>query len=90
MPKAFFEGSPDLAVEVVSPGDTDREVTDKVRDYLSHDTPLVWVIRPESQTLTVHRPDMTARTYVPGEALTSADAGFEVEGFALRVEDLFD
>ena len=34
LPATFWEGPPDLAVEVTSPGDTGREVADKVASWL--------------------------------------------------------
>ncbi|MCC6388025.1 MAG: Uma2 family endonuclease [Dehalococcoidia bacterium] len=89
MPAAFFDGVPDLAVEVVSPDDTDRAVNAKVLAYLAAGTPLVWVVRPEAATVTVHRPNGDAHTYGAGDVLGSADAGFAVEGFSLALAELF-
>jgi hypothetical protein len=34
LPRGYFEGAPDLAVELVSPGDTATEFDEKVRDWL--------------------------------------------------------
>lgn len=34
--RGFFEGAPDLAVEVVSPDDTKREVAEKVNMWLAN------------------------------------------------------
>ena len=34
LPRKFWPGAPDLAVEVLSPGDTRREVDEKVADWL--------------------------------------------------------
>lgn len=55
-PVKFWEGAPDLAVEVLSPSDTIEQVEEKVDDYLSAGTPLVWVINPRRKTVTVYRP----------------------------------
>jgi len=44
--KKFFSGVPDLAVEVVSPEDTKREVAEKVNMWLAHGTQTVWVADP--------------------------------------------
>ena len=89
MPPAFFPGYPDLAVEVASPDDTDAEITLKVLQYLSAGTPRVWVVRPLVATVTVHRPDYSARTYRRGETLDSDAAGFAVDGFELQLDVLF-
>lgn len=53
---SYFEGHPDLAVEVVSPNDTRREVADKVEVWLAHGTPVVLVIEPRQRQVTLHRP----------------------------------
>jgi Uma2 family endonuclease len=89
LPEGFVEGAPTLAVEVVSPNDRDREVNEKVGEYLAHYTQRIWVVRPRSKTVTVFRPDNTARIYHLGETLTSEDAGFVADGFALPLDELF-
>jgi Uma2 family endonuclease len=53
--RGFFEGVPDLAVEVISPEDTKREVSEKVNMWLAHGTTSCWVADPASQTIAIHR-----------------------------------
>jgi len=53
----YFEGAPDLAVEVLSPSDRFNEVMLKVRDYLRAGTRLVWVFDPGPRTVGVFRAD---------------------------------
>jgi Uma2 family endonuclease len=53
--KGFFQGAPDLAVEVVSPTDRAGEVAAKVQIWLDAGSPMVWVVDPEKRTLAVHR-----------------------------------
>jgi Uma2 family endonuclease len=89
LPRAYVDHAPTLVIEVTSPGDTDADVNKKVREYLAAGTERVWVVRPETQTVTVHRPGNTSRTFAVGATLTSDDAGFTVEGFALPLADLF-
>ena len=55
LPKGFFEGVPDLAVEVVSPDDSKREVAEKVNMWLAHGTTSCWVADPNIMTITIHR-----------------------------------
>jgi len=81
---------PDLAVEVTSPSDRDTRLHQKVELYLAAGVGRVWIVRPGLRTVAVHRPDGTARTYRPGDTLTSDDAGFAVEGFALPLAELFE
>src|SRR6266581_915179 len=47
LPDGFAALAPDLAVEVVSPGDRPRHVLDKVGEYLEAGVRLVWVIDPK-------------------------------------------
>lgn len=88
--ESFIEGAPDLAVEVVSPNDKQRDVLEKVGQYLDAACPRVWVVRPRQQTVTIYRPDGSAVTRRPGDRLNSDDAGFPVEGFSLAVVDIFE
>ncbi len=55
LPKGFFEGVPDLAVEVVSPGDRKREVAEKVDMWLANGAAAVWVADPKPQTIVIRR-----------------------------------
>jgi Uma2 family endonuclease len=88
--ESFVEGPPDLAVEVVSPSDRQRDVLEKVGQYLDGATPRVWVVRPRRQTVTVYRQSGEAVTRGPGDILSSDDAGLPVEGFRLPVADIFE
>lgn len=81
----YFEGAPDLAAEVVSPGDSRREVEEKVRDYLVAGTHLVWVIEPRRRTVTVHRPGADPQVLGPDDLLDGADL---LPGFSLPVRRL--
>ena len=56
---AYDRLAPDLAVEVISPGDTVQELDEKVEEYLTAGVRLVWVINPELQIVRVHKPDGT-------------------------------
>jgi Uma2 family endonuclease len=90
LPTTYVDGPPILAVEVTSPDDRDGEVQTKVDEYLEAGTLRVWVVRPDRQTVTVHRPGGDAHTFSKGDAVTSDDAGFAVEGFTLPLAMLFE
>jgi Uma2 family endonuclease len=53
--KGFFQGAPDLAVEVISPTDRASEVAAKVQTWLQAGSAMVCVIEPETRTVAVHR-----------------------------------
>lgn len=86
----MYPVAPNLAVEVKSADDTNAELLGKVAEYLDAGSHRVWVVRPEQQTVTVFSADGDVRTLRVGDALTSADAGFAVEGFALAVAEIFE
>ena len=82
----FFPGAPDLAVEVVSPGDTYNEVETKVARYLDAGTRLVWVVRPRQKRVEVHRADGTSALLSVGETLGGESV---VPGFKLPIARIF-
>jgi Uma2 family endonuclease len=86
----YFEGAPDLAVEVVSPDDRDADVAEKVAMWLNAGSQRVWEVRPRTRTVTVHEPGKPPRTLGDDATLTSADTGFAVAGFALPVAEIFE
>jgi Uma2 family endonuclease len=55
IPKGFFDGVPDLAVEVISPNDRQREVAEKANMWLAYGTVSVWIADPSSMTLSIRR-----------------------------------
>ena len=85
-PAGFLESAPDLAVEVVSPGDSSAAVGDKVRDWLEAGARLVWVVHPRTRSVVVHRPGQPAETLHDGDVL---EGGSVLRDFAVPVRDLF-
>lgn len=78
--------APDLAVEVVSPTDDYEDVQEKITEYFTFGVRQVWIISPESKTLTVY----FSRTEV--KILTEADelVGEEIlSGFRLKLSEIF-
>ena len=49
IPVKYWPGAPDLAVEVVSPGNTRREIEEKVKEYFAAGTRLVWIVIPKER-----------------------------------------
>ena len=45
---AYFEGPPVLAVEILSPSDTQEDIDEKVELYLETGVAIVWVVNPGS------------------------------------------
>lgn len=84
--KGYWVGVPDLAVEVVSPGDTVAEVEEKVAEWLEYGTPLVWVVSPKLHTVTVYRSLTDINVLTENDTL---DGGEVVPGFHYPVAKLF-
>lgn len=80
----YFHGAPDLAVEVVSPGDTMPEVLEKVHEYLEAGCGLVWVVENRTKSITAYRPGGSAHVFRDNDELTAEDV---LPGFRVRVAD---
>ena len=87
IPQKFWVGAPDLAIETTSPNDTHREIGEKVQDWLTAGTRLVWVVSPLQKTVIVHRPDWIAQSLHVGDTL---DGGNVVPGFQIQVAEIFE
>jgi len=85
--RRYFEGAPDLAVEVASPGDGRRKLAAKAREYFQAGARLVWVVWPGSRTVDVHRPGSPPATLHAADTL---DGGDVLPGFALPVSRIFE
>jgi Uma2 family endonuclease len=49
-----FQGSPEIAIEVVSPTDTAKHLKRKVKAYLEGGPQSVWIVFPEHRSIMVH------------------------------------
>lgn len=79
--------APDLAVEVLSKGNTKREMERKLREYFAAGIVLVWYVDPRERTVRVYT--------APDQSLLlredqSLDGGAVLPGFALPLRELFD
>ena len=87
LPSGYLEGAPDLAVEVLSPGNTIEEIEEKLSEYFENGSRLVWVVSPTQHYILVYR---SAKE--PDRLLKMQDNlnGEEViPGFELAIADLF-
>lgn len=86
---AFLEVAPDLAVEVLSPSNTRREMEIKLAEYAKAGVKLVWYVDPERKEVDVYpagNPD-GKRTLTANDTL---DGGDVLPGFAVKVERIFE
>lgn len=87
LPNKFTDVVPDLAVEVVSPGDTYQQVSEKVFHYLEHGVRMVWLVEPELRTVTIYRSLQEARVLRQSDEIDGADV---LPGFKCVVSEFFD
>jgi Uma2 family endonuclease len=77
---------PDLAVEVLSKGNTKKEIERKLREYFQAGVRLAWVIEPKTETARAYTaPDEGQR--IPREG--SLDGGDVLPGFTLPLKQVF-
>lgn len=87
LPKGFFQGAPDLAVEVLSPSNTVEEIHNKIVEYFENGTRLVWVIHPDEQYVLVYHSPSPDRLLRPQDVLEGETV---IPGFSLAVSKLFE
>jgi Uma2 family endonuclease len=79
--------APDLAVEVLSEGNTPAEMARKVREYFDAGVVLVWLIDPRKRTARVFS---TVAKSVLVRADQALDGGAVLPGFVVPLADLLD
>jgi Uma2 family endonuclease len=78
---------PDLAVEVLSPSNTKKEMERKLREYFQAGVRLVWFVRPKTRTVDVYTAPEKVRRLRGDQVL---DGGAVLPGFTLPLPQLFD
>jgi Uma2 family endonuclease len=85
--RTFFQGAPDLPVEVISPSDRASEVISKARNWLQRGCHAVWVIDPETRTATVYSSGPQTLFLSARDALVCEEL---LPGFRLPISQVFD
>ena len=86
-PEGYWAIAPDLVVEVVSPSDSASAVQSKVADWLGAGCRLVWVIYPDTQTVTEYHSQTEVRMLTADQTLEGGDV---LPGFACGVSEIFE
>ena len=82
----FFDGPPDLAVEVLSPNDRAGEVLAKIQELLQAGCRMVWLVDPVTQTVTVYHERRNAQILSKQDAISGDDL---LPGFSMPVAEFF-
>lgn len=77
---------PQIAVEILSPGQSAGRLADKIMFYVANGVLLVWLIDPFERTIMVFMPGRSARTLHLDDTLDGDDV---IPGFSVAVEDIF-
>lgn len=84
--RSFIPGAPDLAVEVLSPNNTRREIDERLRDFFASGTQIAWITNPDTECVEVcHAPDK--RKLLGSGA--DLDGEHLLPGFRYPIADLF-
>jgi Uma2 family endonuclease len=81
-----FGDLPDLAVEVLSPGDRPRYVANKIGEFLEYGVALVWVVDPSTQTVTAYRSLSNIQQFTATNTITAEPV---LPGFSCPVSRFF-
>ena len=84
IPDGFFEIPPDLAIEIVSPGDRYQDVLEKAAEYLDHGVREVWIVY-DPRRIEVLRQGENPFVVVPGMQLETP----LLPGLSIAVADVF-
>jgi Uma2 family endonuclease len=91
VPEGHMTIYPDLAVEVLAPGDLAYEIDEKVEQYLSAGVKLVWVVNSNTRNVRIHRPKDSQAGPISTAAESDFVSGEEIlPGFQCSVKEFFD
>jgi Uma2 family endonuclease len=85
-PETFGQVIPDLAVEVLSPSDSMTQVGRKIGEYFENGVPLVWLVDPRRQTVTIYHSLMDAETLTINDTISAEPV---LPGFTVPIKLFF-
>jgi len=77
--------APEIAVEIISAGDRERDLAWKVSAYLAAGTLVIFVVDPPKRTVIAHSRDLVTR-FGPGDTVTHA----AMPGFGYAIDAMFE
>lgn len=85
-PDGYYQGPPDLAVEVLSPGDRRGMVEQKLSLWLESGARSVWLVNPRKRTVEIIRSMDERRLLHETDELVDDT----IPGFRVKVSEIFD
>jgi Uma2 family endonuclease len=86
-PNSFVPVAPDFAAEVLSPTDRRADALAKIAMYLQAGVQLVWLVDPDSRTVTVFQADKPIQTFTIEDTL---DFGDVIPGLIIPIAEIFE
>jgi len=86
VPEGDLHLVPDLAVEVLSPGNSGIEVEEKLGEYQEAGVPLIWIVNPGPRTIRVYRSNATVQLFHADDVIENEPL---LPGFVLKISDVF-
>lgn len=84
--EGYWQGPPDLAVEVLDPEDRPDEVEQKISWWFSFGTKQLWIVDPEHSTVAVCRSETDITTFSGSDYLEAPDL---FPGFRISLDKIF-
>jgi len=84
--KPILAVAPDLAIEVLSPSNTKKEMARKLREYFDAGVRLVWYLDPKRRTMEVCTAIDQSKIIAEDGIVEGADF---LPGFTMRLADVF-
>jgi Uma2 family endonuclease len=85
--RGYFPGAPDLAVEILSPSDTFRQLMRKVKQYFAAGTHTVWIVDPDRKEVQVLDATGTDRLLQNDDLLEAPEL---LPGFSTPISEFFE
>ncbi len=77
---------PTVAIEILSPSDTQGDIHEKIRLYLDHGVAAVWIVDPDDWSIRIYRRGQSLAFFNSEQTLVCEP---ELPGFSVRVSELF-
>lgn len=87
VPKGYWAGAPDLAVEVLSPNEVHSEVEEKVSDWIRGGARMVVIVNPRLRSVIVYRSQSDISTLTERDVLDGQDV---IPGWHLPVQQILE
>jgi Uma2 family endonuclease len=85
--RGFAKGAPDLAVEILSPYDTFRQMMRKVKQYFAAGTHTVWIVYPDRREVQILEATGTDRLLQNDDLIEAPEL---LPGFSVPISEFFE